>query len=64
MEEEKQEHETRLENALIESYGEQIISDLEIIKDKIGVIIASHIYAGTIGNNPMCIINRELKKLI
>ena len=54
----------QFELLLIKRYGTQIEKDLELIKEKLDIIVAGHLYAGNIGNNPLVIINRELARLM
>ena len=49
---------------LITAYGAQIENDLDEIKAKFGAVIAAHLFAGTSGDNPLCILNRALGTLI
>ena len=49
---------------LIKRYGTQIEKHLNEIKEKLDIIVAGHLFAGKIGDNPLAIINRELKRLM
>jgi len=49
---------------LIKRYGTQIEKHLNEIKEKLDIIVAGHLFAGTSGDNPLAIINRELKRLM
>ncbi|KKL65473.1 hypothetical protein LCGC14_2154640 [marine sediment metagenome] len=49
-----------LKDELVKAYGTQILKDYEIVLDKIAAVIAAHLYAGKIGDNPLCVLNRAL----
>ena len=49
-----------MNECLIKAYGNQIEKDIEIIKAKFTAVIAAHITAETIGNSPLCRLNRAL----
>lgn len=53
-----------LNNALIETYGTQIADDIEMIKKKIDVVIAAHLFAGNLGDTPLCVLNRTLQDIM
>jgi hypothetical protein len=49
---------------LIMYYGQQISKDIDVIMDKISVVVVAHKHAGLIGDNALCVINREMAKII
>ena len=56
-------NETLLDTELIKAFGIQIEDDLEIIKRKISAVIAAHLFAGDVGDNPLASLNRIMKEL-
>ena len=56
------EHEN-LKQALIAYYGKMIEKDFNTIERKISAVIVAHYFAGELGDNPLCEINRALKKI-
>jgi len=52
-----------LDTILVSYYGTQIEGDLDLIKEKLDVIITAHLFAGMSGDNPLSIINREIKRI-
>jgi len=53
-----------LKNELIKAFGTIIEEDYEIIKRKITIIITAHCYAGNVGDNPLCLLNKLLEDII
>ena len=58
------ETEDDLKKVLIKAYGYHIENDIEIILDKFSAVIASHLFAGSIGSNPLCQLNRALDTIL
>lgn len=54
----------KLDKELIAAYGTQVEKDLEIINNKISAVVAAHMYAGKVGDNPLCKLNRILIDII
>lgn len=52
-----------LDRELITAYGTQIKEDIEVIKEKIAAVVTAHLYAGNVGDNPLCQLNRLLGKI-
>ena len=57
-------HQENLKQALVAYYGEMIEKDYNTIELKISAVIVAHCFAGEVGDNPLCEINRSLKKLV
>ena len=53
-----------LNNALVKHYGTMIEDDIDIIRRKIAALITAHKFAGNIGDNPLCILNRAFEEII
>ena len=53
-----------LNNALVKCYGTMIEDDIDIIRRKIAALITAHEFAGNIGTNPLCVLNRAFEEII
>jgi len=53
-----------LKAALIKSFGTRIEKDYDEIYSCISATICARVYAGNVGDNPLCILNRALETII
>ena len=53
-----------LKDELVRAFGTQIINEYSIILQQISAIIAAHLFAGSIGDNPLCVLNRAIEEVI
>ena len=49
---------------MVISFGTRIMNQKEEIEKRLNVTIDSLLYAGTIGDNPLCILNRTFKEIL
>lgn len=54
--------ETKIRELLIEYYGTQIENHMDEVMKRLDRSIASLMYAGTLGDNPLCALNRAFNK--
>lgn len=53
-----------LKKALIKKYGTMIEQDYDKLIDKFNAVVTGHCFAGDQGDNPLCILNRALNKIL
>jgi len=53
----------KLEDAIVQQYGEQCKPYMEQITKRIAATIAATLYAGEVGDNPLCQLNRMFNEL-
>lgn len=53
---------TKLRKLLIEYYGTQIENHVNEVIKRLDLSVASLMYAGTLGDNPLCELNRAFNK--
>ena len=50
--------EDMLDEELVKVYGEQCREFLPLLKERIGMVVAAMLYAGTEGHNTLCELNK------
>ena len=60
----KRDADDQFEKALILYYGTQIKPDIQTLMDKITAVTTAHLYAGSLGDNPLCKLNRCLDEVM
>ena len=51
----------QLKEAVVRLYGNQCEKHLDVIDERIGVMLAALLFAGEIGDNPLCVLNRAFE---
>uniref|UniRef100_A0A6M3LTQ8 Uncharacterized protein n=1 Tax=viral metagenome TaxID=1070528 RepID=A0A6M3LTQ8_9ZZZZ len=51
------------DDVLIKAFGTQIISNLEMIKNRIAMVVVAMQWHGNQGDNPFCELNRVFEKI-
>ena len=52
-----------LQEAIIRNYGEQCVPHIAVIEERVAAMLAALLYAGTQGDNPLCVLNRAFENL-
>lgn len=59
--------EKQYDHLLVRLFGIQVEKDLEVLKQKFALVVAAHLFEGTLGGSVFCQLNRlfeeELKKV-
>ncbi len=59
-------NEDKLKQVLIQVYGTRIEEEIDTIISRISMVMAAKLYAGSLGDNPLCRLNKffedELRK--
>jgi len=52
-----------LKNAIVKTYGERSKDKTDIIIDRLNMVIAACLFAGSQGDNPLCQLNRFFEEV-